>query len=986
MSSRDAAASGGGSRKRIEWARAEIWRYALECQKIDDLAEHLLEIAGRAVEADSVALLPYDEHHEALSVTKQWRRDGATVGLGVSVPAWVVDLIRGKPYMALSVDQLDQLPKVVRPILKPLVRRFGTRSMAVLPFGHPDQPEGFVVVSNYHREKRFSDEELDFLRELTRVVHLRTSQLIAERQLRDREKSYRNIVENMQDVVYRADLDGRLTYISTAHKDVFGYDSVDEMLGRRVAEFYVYPEQRAGFLKALQEGRGRVRNYELLLKRRDGSPVPVMVNSTLRYNDAGERLGLEGVFTDISQRKEFESRLRRGKENFREFFDTLNDMCVVFTLEGDILRTNRSMKRVFGYTEDEFRSMNISDIHARESRQDTEEMMAAALEGRQVERVLQIVIKGGQNVPVRVRGWRGEWDGRPCLFGIGKDVSEELEARERFEKLFQGNPALMALSSMEGGAFLEVNKAFLAALGFRRDEVIGKTATQLGIFVDEQGQQRVKDLLKEQGRVQDKELQVRCKDGTIKDGLFSGEILHIARQTRFLTVMIDITARKAAEEELRNINAMLEEETARASQLAAEAKEASAAKSEFLANMSHEIRTPMNGVIGMTSLLMDTDLDDMQRKYAAIVQSSGASLLALLDDILDISKIEAKKLNLEEVEFDLQELLDDVSAIIALRAKEKGVGFETHLEPEVPLTLSGDPKRLRQVLLNLTTNAVKFTEDGEVGVDVSVQRRDGPGAVLRFEVRDTGVGIPRARRDSLFDMFTQVDGSTARKHGGTGLGLAISKQLTQLMGGQIGVESQEGEGSTFWFTVHLQVPKSVGEGGAETRQRCHRKETPKAEEDDEPMDTKRLRRRRLAGSTRILLAEDNRINQKVAVGLLEKFGFSCDVVSNGVQAVKALATRAYDLVLMDVQMPEMDGYSATRAVRRFTGRSSSRRVPIIAMTAHAMQDDREKCLQAGMDDYLAKPVTADALRDKLDTWLARLENDRAGSKTTPPGR
>lgn len=380
-----------------------------------------------------------------------------------------------------------------------------------------------------------------------------------------------------------------------------------------------------------------------------------------------------------------------------------------------------------------------------------------------------------------------------------------------------------------------------------------------------------------------------------------------------------------------------------------EALEGSRIKTEFLAVMSHELRTPLNGVMGMTSLLLSTPLSVVQRDYAETVRTSADALLGLLNDVLDLSKVEADRLELEALDFELRPVVRDVVHLIVVNAREKGLRLAAEIDPDVPSLLSGDPARLRQVLLNLVGNAVKFTAEGSVQLKVrSVRRAEHDGIWLRFEIIDTGIGIPAEARERLFQAFSQVDASTTRRYGGTGLGLAISKSIVALFDGQIGVDSEEGVGSTFWFTARFQagVPSTGTAPG--------------------PVQTF-VPKPRSGRQALVLVVDDNATNQKIAVQMLQSLGHRADVAGSGVEAVEAFRLVPYDLVLMDCRMPVMDGYQATMAIR--SSEPAGRRTPIVAMTASAMVADRQRCIEVGMDDYLSKPVLLAEVAVTMERWI-----------------
>ncbi len=789
--------------------------------------------------------------------------------------------------------------------------------------------------------------------------------------------------------------------------------------------------------------------------------------------------------------------LRASEECFRATFENAGVGMALVDMQGHPFRSNPALRQMLGYTEEELSRMPFTEFtHPDDQELDGglySELKAGKRDKYEIEkRYLQKggAVRWGLLTASIVRSKLGQ-----PLYAVGmvQDITERKQAEMRLRKLsgaVEQSPASVVITDVKG-CIEYVNPKFTQLTGYTPAEAIGQNPRFLksGLQSDAFYRQLWQTILS--GSEWRGEFANKKKNGQIY--WESASIVPIRDThgaiTHFLAVKEDITARKQAEEEMRK---------------AKEAAEtANLAKSQFLANMSHEIRTPMNGVIGMAGLLLDTDLTPEQQQYAEIVRTSGEALLSVINDILDFSKIEARKFRLEVADFDLRTTLEHAVAMLVAKASEKRIELTCELERGTPCRLRGDPGRLRQVLVNLLGNAVKFTPHGEVAIKVRKQAEDERTSTLRFTVRDTGIGFRQDRALALFEPFVQGDGSSTRRYGGTGLGLAISKQLVEMMGGAIGAESREGKGSTFWFTAEFekQLPTNTPpddmlpglqnakvlvvddnttnrslvcrllsgwgcrpEGSADGRSALgalrHAAQTADpfrmalldmslpdmdgeelgrriADENQlkpitlvlmtdfaRPCDHTRLQESgctgqvskpvwertlrealcpsdakesgplpptapaaphslvvRAASHARILVAEDNLTNQEVAAAMLKKLGYEADLVTNGVEVLNALREFDYDVVLMDCEMPEMDGYEATRRIRNRATGMRNPGIPIIAVTADAMRGDREKCLDAGMSDYLAKPLEPQQLGAVLEKWAP----PPAGNKGNPAG-
>jgi len=916
------------------------------------------------------------------------------------------------------------------------------------------------------------------------------------------------------------DTDERVVQINISCMEMLEIDApVEHCYGKKLAEvFYQDPERMTFVGQSIHEGK-RFNNIVVNTRGHRGGEREIVANISPLFDFDNVCIGGLCIYIDTTERKKHEKHVLESEEKLRLILESTGEPIYGVDVNGLCTFCNEACLRVLGYSSsDQLIGKNMHDLihhtHSDGSLFDIHDCR------------IFMALKGGEGSHADGElMWRSDGSSFPAEYWsypqvsnenvvgavvVFQDISDRIQAQD---KLRLANERLqLATSAANVGVWdydvvnnvLVWDDMMFKLYGIQPDQFSGAyEAWENGLHPDDLAgaNAAIQKALRGEGYFTPEFRVVWPTDGSVHYLKANALVIRAenGNPVRMIGTNWDITDRKLADTKQAEFTKQIERKNIELDEALTLANAATQAKSEFLANMSHEIRTPMNGVIGMTELLLDTDLNGEQQRYAETIRASGESLLYLINDILDFSKIEAGKLEMETLNFDLMHLLDDFTDIHAANAHAKGLELLCSFDPGVPLYLQGDPGKLRQVLNNLVGNAIKFTLEGQIAVRVSVLEQSETECLLDFSVRDTGIGIPEDKMAILFDQFTQVDASTTRHFGGTGLGLAISKRLSEMMGGEIGVNSNVGQGSEFWFTVRMGKQLGVSQGDAETSAvlegvkvlivddnptNCdilsthlshwgmrpfEVQDAPKglqalyrALDENDPfqmavidmqmpgMDgaalgraikadpriadtrmlmltslgrrgdaqffkeigfaayaTKPVRHSELFNilqavltdfrdsdgqaiitrnssmemiphfnGERILLVEDNITNQQVAKGILMKMGLNVDAVANGEEALKALRMSPYDLVLMDLQMPVMGGVEATMEIRDLQSKVLNHDIPIIAMTANAMQGDREKCFDAGMNGYVAKPVIPITLAAELTKWLLRKQSSQ----------
>lgn len=871
---------------------------------------------------------------------------------------------------------------------------------------------------------------------------------------------------------------GGSVYIVQNNKVVFHNPQFEKLTGYNASEIqnmdfidFVHPKDKKLinllFSNSFKEiSQKRSRSYTFRALHKNGEMRWFKSNVSL-INWSGEPALLDNCF-DISQQKEFEQKLLEEEQNFRHLVNGFEDMVFIISKRGAVIQANRSTFNRLGYSDHQLILKSFSGFFLSNEREEIRRLVSEAFFGKRINFSGSLEKSNGTTIPIESRLFKGNWSQKEVVFAICQDVSARIEAEriirlseEKFSKAFNTNAVMMTISTFKDGRFLDVNDTFLNTTGFKREEVVGNLSGDLKIFPEIGKRNQLKDKIREEGRARDLETILVNKKGKKFICSFSIEMVEIQGEPCLLTVLIDVTEKKLAEEKillseqrfrqlaellpekvfeanskgiitfvnnyllsffgfeankfeegihvsnlfhkksqkiikdylkssqsihelpsieliaqksdgsqfpaLTHIVAVIENETvnrymgimvdisARKEQelellrAKEQAEEASKAKEQFLSTMSHEIRTPMNAVIGMANILLQDNPMEHQMDHLKTLKFSAEGLMSLLNDILDFSKIEAGKLAISRNPMSLKSLAEGICSIHKHIANKKGIDLLLSIDERIPDMVLGDSTRLNQILTNLTSNAIKFTDKGEISIKLQVVKETKTTVSIKFSIIDTGIGIPIDKQKMIFQEFTQANYQTTRKYGGTGLGLAISKKLISLLNGKIEVKSQPGKGSEFFFTLLFRKSKVEA---------IRRKD-----------DSKSLSLIKKSGKPyKVLIVEDNEINSFIAQKFLKNWGVETQLAENGAIALEMISNDDFDLVLMDLEMPVMSGYQATEEIRKFKD-PKKRNVPIIALTASAMMDVQTKIFSLGMNAFILKPFNPSDLKSKIAELL-----------------
>ena len=882
------------------------------------------------------------------------------------------ELLGDKHPEALGHGFLD-IWSEAEPIIGPLVERVWKGEACRFENAH------FELRRNGSPEEAWFDYSFSPLRDddgrvcgLLNMAVETTAQVQTLRQREENENLFRESFFANPDFMLLLDLESDvLVEVNEAACRTTGHPR-EHLLGRTPVELHLIAPEEYRRLKAAVRDQGEIRDTHIALRHPDGEIRQVVYSLKAVRMRNRDRAIISGQ--DLTLRLRMEKELSRTTQRLERLLSTMPAAAYTCDAEGRITFHNHEAVRLWGRrpapNSPEERYCGAFRLFSTDGEPiaDADSPMAAVVHGAHGIRNQEVIIErpdGSRSyVSANIAPLYDE-DGHRCgAINIFTDITRlkvlENTLRENEQSLlalFRAVPDALVVIELSSGRIRDANHAYRRLLEYGMEDLVGRTALDLDIWADIDDRGKVRSALKAGRRVKDYEARLKTGKGRIVEVLLSAETILLGEKLFVMCVIKDITPRKRAEDELRRswetINRQNEElrlSEALLRKAHEEAARANRAKSEFLASMSHEIRTPMNGVIGMLELSLLASPGGKLKEYLELSKKAATNLLDIINDVLDLSKIEAGKMELKPRPFAPRPLVEGVLDTLAAPAGDKGLALRHFIEPDIPDRLLGDEVRLRQILLNLVGNAVKFTENGHILISVEDAGRTGSdGARLRFTVRDTGIGISPDRLEDIFESFSQEEKITPAKHGGTGLGLTISRRLAAMMGGELEVESTPGKGSTFTFTALF----DPAPGDTEDRV---------ADEDGDSTEF---------SSLRVLIAEDNPVNRIFLSELLDHFGCAVTESENGREALDRLRESSFDAVIMDVQMPELDGVETTRRIRSGDEPGIPNDIPIIALTAYALKGDRERFLAEGMDEYLTKPVKLDALKATLRQVLRR---------------
>ncbi|MCG8550356.1 MAG: PAS domain S-box protein, partial [Desulfobacterales bacterium] len=788
------------------------------------------------------------------------------------------------------------------------------------------------------------------------LFHVSWTDISARKQMESRLKEFEAIVNSSDDAIISKTLYGTVLSWNKGAEKIFGYKA-DEIIGRPINRLFPYDLwiQEQKILEKIKQGIN-IEHFETRRLRKDGVVIDVSVTISPIYDKDGVVWAASKIARDITEKKQIAFLLEEQRRQFKILLETIPDLVWFKDNDGVFLFCNQRFEAMFGAKAEQIVGKTVYEFFEKEVADAFRQSdMAAMKAGKSIMNEEWVTFPSDghtellETIRTPLRNDKNEIIG---VLGIAHDITARTRNEERLRKFSLAvEQSANAVVITDRNSNIEyVNQRFTEMTGYAGDDVIGKTPHIISSDqTPKETYEQLWDAL-EQGMSWSGEFKNRRKNG---EHYFESAVITPLRDkdgtvTHFVAIKEDITEKKQIEQELSNhrqhLEKLVKSRTVELEAAKLQAEAANQAKSTFLANMSHEIRTPMNAIIGFAHLIRGHIKDEEPQGMASKIIRSGKHLLGIINDILDLSKIEEEALILEKTTFLTSAIIDNVCSMIQEPIFQRGLELTVNNDPELDtLPVIGDPLRLRQILVNYLGNAVKFTEKGRITLNAVVSQKRAHDVELRFEVQDTGIGIREEQKNTVFDSFVQADSQTTRKHGGTGLGLAISRQLARMMGGDAGVNSELGKGSTFWFTAVLKL------GDAKDIKTDVRQALAKLRE-----------------NARVLLVEDNEINQEVAKSILEQFGLSVDTALNGRVACRKVEANLYDLILMDMQMPVMDGLEASQKIRETP---NGAKVPIVALTANAFEEDRKQCMEVGMNGFVAKPFEPEQLHAVLARWI-----------------